>query len=493
MRSGLRLQLLALLGALMVLAFVPLFFATSAYTRLGFEKLEQKSAEALAESVAVHVGEARSRLIQSELLTLLSAQAEGGAVQALFVYDAAGALVARAGRPEFMDAFGERRPSGPRRPILRLGVNGERWQAVFVPDREGGVVALTRIGNGVDESKPLVALMGLYMVVIALLVLMVAYFALTRWIVRPILALESSAERVAHGGRSLKPIDGGPAELVRLSHSLVTMTQTLLLEEDSLRRKIQELEAATEMLRTAQSSLVRSERLATVGRLSAGLAHEIGNPISALMGFEDLLLAGGLTAEEQRDFLERMRKETSRIHRVLGDLLAYARPSPSSVVSDVEPGAPERAVADVLSLLRPQKDFAHITWSSSIAPELPRVPLSHEQLTQVLLNLVMNAVDACERRGSIAVRAERNSDGDVELVVQDDGPGIPAAVRDTLFEPFVSTKEVGKGTGLGLAVTRGLVESARGSIRLDLAHSPGARFVIVLPAAPSTSSSNVTA
>lgn len=484
MRLGLRVQLLALLGALMVLAFVPLFFATAAYTRVGFENLRREKARELALSVATHVTETRSRVSELQLIELMSAQVQGGACQALFLYSSDGALVARVGEPELMQVVEPR--------ITRHGPTGQpEWLhlprergplvGVFLESGFGGVVAVARVESSRAQSEPLIQLMGLYMVVSALLVLVIAYFALTRWIVRPISALDQAAERVALGGRTLTATKKGPAEIVRLSQSLRTMTEKLREEEDSLRRKIDEVEATTEKLRAAQSSLVRSERLATVGRLAAGLAHEIGNPISALMGFEDLLLEGGLTPEEERDFLERMRKETTRIHRVLGDLLAYARPSASVGASARHAASVESTVGDVLSLLRPQKDFREMEWTADVEPDLPRVPLGQEQLTQCLLNLVMNAVDACERRGHIRVLAARGTDGRVLLAVEDDGPGISEDVAETLFEPFVSTKEVGKGTGLGLAVTRGLIEAAGGSIHLDTSHSPGARFVVTLP------------
>ncbi|HTQ03727.1 MAG TPA: HAMP domain-containing sensor histidine kinase, partial [Polyangiaceae bacterium] len=112
--------------------------------------------------------------------------------------------------------------------------------------------------------------------------------------------------------------------------------------------------------------------------------------------------------------------------------------------------------------------------------ELPRVTLSREQLVQVLLNLVLNAADAAGPGGHIRIEALRSKDG-VELSVSDDGPGVAEIVRDRLFEPFVTTKETGKGTGLGLAVCRGLVEAAGGTIELDTSRPRGARFVVALP------------
>jgi signal transduction histidine kinase len=118
--------------------------------------------------------------------------------------------------------------------------------------------------------------------------------------------------------------------------------------------------------------------------------------------------------------------------------------------------------------------------SIDVHPDLPEVTLSREQLVQILLNLVLNGADACSKGGRITVRALREGAG-VRLTVEDTGPGVSDSVKDSLFEPFVTTKEVGKGTGLGLAVCRGLIEGGGGTIQLDRDYTEGARFVIDLP------------
>jgi len=268
---------------------------------------------------------------------------------------------------------------------------------------------------------------------------------------------------------------------------LRTMTEKLIAEESALRNQIDEVERATKRLSEAQSRLVRSERLASVGRLAAGLAHEIGNPIAALSGMQDLLLEGGLSEEEQKDFLQRMRKETDRIHRILRDLLQFARPA--AKVGDQEeaaPGSVETAIYDTAALVGPQKAMRDVELAVDVYPDLPGVVLGHEPLIQVVLNLVMNAADACGPGGRVTIRARPNDSG-VRLEVEDDGPGVDPSIRGRLFEPFATTKEVGKGTGLGLAVCRGLVEAAGGSINLDESHSDGARFVVELPSADARS------
>jgi signal transduction histidine kinase len=195
---------------------------------------------------------------------------------------------------------------------------------------------------------------------------------------------------------------------------------------------------------------------------------------------EDLLLDGELSEPEQRDFLQRMRKETERISRILRDLLQFARPSTSDSNAPSQPGDVEAAIFDTAALVAPQKAMQDLKLHLDVEPDLPRVALALEQLVQVFLNLVLNGVDACKKGGSITVRARASSG--VTIEVEDTGPGVAPEIRDRLFEPFVTTKEVGKGTGLGLAVCRGLVESVGGNIALDAEYTGGARFVVTLPA-----------
>jgi two-component system, NtrC family, sensor kinase len=130
----------------------------------------------------------------------------------------------------------------------------------------------------------------------------------------------------------------------------------------------------------------------------------------------------------------------------------------------------------VIELLRPQKRFSQIEIRTEVDADLAQVPLSHEELMQVLLNLLMNAADAMGEQGTITVAA-RQLDTETQMTVTDTGPGISEDVRSRIFEPFFSTKDVGQGTGLGLSVTRGLVEGSGGKLSLDETYGPGARFV----------------
>jgi two-component system, NtrC family, sensor kinase len=180
-----------------------------------------------------------------------------------------------------------------------------------------------------------------------------------------------------------------------------------------------------------------------------------------------------------------MKRETERIHRVLRDMLDFARPSSRAPGASSEPepaGAVSDAVSDVLALLAPQKSFRGVDLRADVAADLPRVALSRPRLVQVLLNLLLNAASAVPPQGGrVELRAQRRGDDRVRVEVEDNGPGIAPEIQGRLFEPFATTKDVGEGTGLGLAVCRGLVEAAGGTLLAEGGSGGGAKFVMELP------------
>jgi two-component system, NtrC family, sensor kinase len=369
-----------------------------------------------------------------------------------------------------------------------LRVSERRLWAMAVPIERGTALLGVDAERSSVRGRSLIGMFGLYAFLIAVSLLTLAYFVLTRLIVRPLEALSQAAENVTLGTRRLSVPVSGARELGELGVSLERMTDTLLAEERSLRAKIAEVERGKAELASAQTELVRSERLASVGRLAAGLAHEIGNPIAAMMGLVDLLLDGELEPHEQRDFLERMRAETERVHRTLKDLLAFARPTTEAGRALAPSGDVEAAIHDTAALVVHQASMRDIELSIDVYPGLPKVTLADERLSQVLLNLILNAGDAVQGQAGARISVvARASDGGVAIHVEDNGPGVPADVAGHIFEPFFTTKEVGKGTGLGLSVCQGLLGVAGGSLQLDPEFGSGARFVVRLPAADSCS------
>jgi two-component system, NtrC family, sensor kinase len=467
-RLGLRPQLLLLVTVLLGLTFAPLLWTATVITRVSMARAQAEEARGIGRTVGhvmAHSSASLSNAFVSPIVGLERQSASGG-------------LVERLGIPSPEPISTKSWES------CRRTQQGHQELLWCETRHEDTVVRVATVLRDVShEGQSLFQLLGLYVTLLAVVLMLAIYFAITALIVRPLDALRDAARRVAGGGRQFSVPRMSATELVSLGESVQVMTTRLLQEEEELRHRIDEVHQATEGLRQAQDRLVRSERLASVGRLAAGLAHEIGNPIAALIGFEEMLIQGGLSPEETSDFLLRMRRETERIHRILRDLLDFARPSsPTSPDGCASFGDVAQAITETCSLVSPQKSWKGVTLQTLVESNLPLVRLEREKLVQLLLNLLMNAADATGPEGQVVLSAERVEQG-VRLTVTDNGPGVAAEVRSRLFEPFVSTKDVGQGTGLGLAVCRGLVEGAGGNIWLDETFAEGARFVCELPLA----------
>ncbi|MEM6787277.1 MAG: ATP-binding protein [Myxococcota bacterium] len=476
MRLGIRAQILLAITAVLVLALAPLFLAIANLARASLTQSWQRQARSLGRAVTGHVHEARGHRAPEALPPLLEAQL-GEGVAAIGVYDRRGRLQQQATETSVPTALPD--VVAPDRGSMVAPDEGALL--VITPGAQGPVAALLYLDPDRVPVGPLVRLTAFYIGLLGLTLLVFAYFALTRIVVAPVVRLQVAAGRVASGARTLSVPRTGGRELVDLAESLRAMTDALRAEEENLKRKVEELERSEAALRRAQNTVVRTERLASVGRLAAGLAHEIGNPIAAILSFQELLLDGDLDPEP-REFVVRMKRETERVHRVLRDLLDFARPT----IRNEE--APRSAsVADVVdvvvALVRPQRALDDVVLSVAVEAHLPAVAMHPDRLEQVLLNLVLNAADVVPRPGGrIAIDARSAPQGGVRLSVEDDGGGVDPEVRDRIFEPFVTTKDVGQGTGLGLAVCRGLVEAVNGTI--DIEDGPeGARFVVTLPGA----------
>jgi len=479
---GLRLQLLLLLGGLLGLSFLLLHLALATFTKVTLRRLDESQAQALARVLSAYVEEAERRLSLEELMAnlqrnaaasgLVAARASGTDLAAPVQFGEASALSALAAAPQ----------SAATHPQL-LRVSEQTLLSVDVPRAGGSLRLAIHAEPSSARGATLIRSFRLYATLIAGSLLTLAYFALTRLIVRPLDDLSEAAQGVTLGSRQLLVPVTRVRELRELGASLKRMTESLLAKEDSLQREVERVASTTEELGKAQRELVRSERLASVGRLAAGLAHEIGNPIAALIGLQDLLLDGQLEPDEQRDFIKRMRSETERVNRTLRDLLQFARPARETAAPS-PPGDVETAIHDTAALMMHQATLRDVELCIDVHPGLPRVTLGSEQLIQVVLNLILNAADALHGRAAARVSVLASArEGSVQIAVEDNGEGVPSEIADHIFEPFFTTKEVGKGTGLGLSVCQSLLAAAGGSLSLDATYTAGARFLVQLPVA----------
>jgi len=253
-------------------------------------------------------------------------------------------------------------------------------------------------------------------------------------------------------------------------------------ERRQLAAKVRELTVANRALAEARESLLRSEKLATVGRLAAGLAHEVGNPLGLVAGYVELARAR-LPADPHPDLVDslgRIAAAADRIDRTVRDLLDFARPA-APHLSPVDLAA---AVDAALRLARVHARLKHVEIDLDFPQCHPRVQADEHHLGQVLLNLLLNAGDAMRGAGKVRVSA-RMEGAAVSLLVEDGGPGILPADLPRVFDPFFTTKDPGEGTGLGLAISHRIMESFGGEIAARNGEGGGAVFELRFRAARS--------
>jgi len=219
--------------------------------------------------------------------------------------------------------------------------------------------------------------------------------------------------------------------------------------------------------------IVRSEKMAVVGNLAAGLAHEIGTPLNVISATAEYLMLDAPDAH-QRQELKGIVAETDRISRLVKDLLSFARGERHGLVP-VDVG---ESIQRVLSLLRIPLEKKEVVLELAVLPALPSVQMDPDGMHQLLLNLLLNALEAVSRGGRVGIRAEQEG-GNVVIRVDDDGPGVPTELVERVFDPFVTTRA--DGTGLGLAVCARVVSDHGGDIRVSRGPMGGARFEIQLP------------
>lgn len=334
-----------------------------------------------------------------------------------------------------------------------------------------------------------------------------------RLVLRPLEQTVAAAEAIARGQYDRRVPEGRTREMARLSRSLNRLTDELLHNQERLAENIRSLDETNRILNETQRELIQVEKMASIGRLAAGIAHEIGNPLGALIGYASVLRRRGADAA----LLDGIEREARRIDQIVRGLLDYARPgtAPREIV-DVN-----ASLRRVLNLLRTQGRLAGVEVTLDLQENVPGIEANPHRLDQVFLNLLTNADAAMEGEGRLTIhsRAEiyhpdrplpvRRADDPpgidyshlrrlrhgaihdprslgpdvpvVRVVIADSGPGIPKEHLDTVFDPFFTTKAPGEGTGLGLAIVAGTVAELGGRVEVTSVPGDGATFHLIFP------------
>jgi len=347
-------------------------------------------------------------------------------------------------------------------------------------------------------------------------------FLLSRVLVKPIKDLVRLTQKISGGDFRQKIEVTAINEIGQLIGSFNRMVERLKENQESLENYLESLESTNKQLKQAQEELIRTEKLASIGRFAAGVAHEVGNPLGAILGYASILQKEGMDHEESKDYLKRIEKEIDRISRIVRELLDFARPSKFEI-KEVEVN---KVIESALSLLSYQKNFKNIETQLDLQSDLPMIQGDDSQLSQVFINIILNAIDAMPNGGTLTIQTgthvvenldvdrlqgiytrrrksdpmesdysrmrksdplaallKKFSEGDrlVKIRISDTGVGIKKEDLENIFDPFFTTKAPDKGTGLGLSISLRIVESLGGEIRVESEVGKGSTFEVYFP------------
>ncbi|MFI5089852.1 MAG: sensor histidine kinase [Terriglobales bacterium] len=347
-------------------------------------------------------------------------------------------------------------------------------------------VSLARADADLKESS---VRMLAYTLFAVLLIAVVSGIFVWRVVHIPVKKLTAGTNRLARGELGYQLNIVSRDELGELALSFNQMSRQLREAREEADDWAQTLEARVEdktrELKHAHQAVMQSEKMASIGKLAATVAHEINNPLAGILTYAKLLRKwldrDGWSAErrdEVRGSLELIECESRRCGEIVRNLLTFSRSSPMNLQwVDLN-----QVIDRCVRLVQHQTELNNVQLQPQMAEELPQVQCDAAQIEQLLLALIMNAVDALPHGGNLWVRSRMVPEiGAVQLEVQDDGVGIPESILPNLFEPFFTTKEKGHGVGLGLAISKGIVERHRGRIDVDSKPGQGTRFTITLP------------
>ena len=354
--------------------------------------------------------------------------------------------------------------------------------------RNGAVVAKAGLAISLDaENERLRRSRQLFLAYFAIdfiLLLGVGALILSRIVVRPVSRLLAATEKIISGHYGQRVSVTGSSELARLAESFNKMSETLLLKDQQVTAHVSALEQANIDLRQAREEALRSEKMASIGLLAAGMAHEIGTPLASIMGYAELLSGEQPDFADMQDYSRRITDDCSRIDRIVRGLLDYSRPRTSAV----EPVDVRQVVIDTIELLSQQGAFKHIKVATVFDETATLALTDSHQLQQVLINLMLNSRDALPDDGKLTIRVKSDNStlpgqqaGCVRIDVLDTGSGIREDHLKNIFDPFFTTKAPGKGTGLGLAISARIIEGFGGRISVKSTVGKGSCFTLWLP------------
>ncbi len=354
-------------------------------------------------------------------------------------------------------------------------------------NHEGRIIGMLYVGlleKAYSSSRDRVILSFFGLATVGFIFIIGVTYYEIRKITLPLAKMVAATQSIAAGRFDQEVHSNSQGEIDRLADSFNTMLQSLRQMKADLEEWARTLEEKvkqrTEELVAMQARVAQSERLASLGLLAAGVAHEINNPLGGILSLTALSLEDMKPDDANRENLEEVVKQTQRCRDIVRGLLEFSRRSEVNT----EPADLNKILQDTLSLLERQAQFFNIAVVKNWDRQLPPVMADKSQLQQVFMNILMNAVQAMQEKGTITVTTRHNTPANsVELLISDTGCGIPPGRVDQIFDPFFTTKADGQGTGLGLSIAYGIISAHRGSISVESEIGKGSTFIIRLPVA----------
>ncbi|MCI5124746.1 MAG: HAMP domain-containing protein, partial [Candidatus Electrothrix sp. AR5] len=369
--------------------------------------------------------------------------------------------------------------------------------------KQGEVVGAISVVRSLDslsqtlwESEKMVLV---YLLINLLVLGAIGFFRVAGLVIRPVERLVALANQYSNHDLFRFVTEDSGGEFGKLSNSLNSMLVRIDEDRQTLQHTVAALEVANKALKNQRKEMVHAEKLASVGRMAAGLAHEIGNPLSVVQGYIGILLGAKGQSEQHKDFLRRSELEVQRIDKLIRQLLDFSRTAKGSPKVFSLHGL----LRSVVEMVKVQTVFRDIVLDADFAAEEDEVYADCEQMRQVFVNCLLNSADAINmaaeqdklhrKEGRVSVTTAlqgllpndqdqgKEGGGQLLICISDNGIGIVEEYLPVVFDPFYTSKEPGKGTGLGLSVSRSLIETAGGTMELKSEVGQGSSMLITLP------------
>lgn len=380
--------------------------------------------------------------------------------------------------------------SGPNIPFF---TNSYRYMAIAGPihsdsgERTGSLVAVWDFDVVYSGFARIERLLFVYVIINTLVLVLVGVYQIGNITAKPMKKILRRTESAFHDDLTLMRKKDEGSDLDQLSASVGMLVDNLESSRKHLEKTVSELETANSNMEKMQKEIVRAEKMASIGRLSAGIAHEIGNPVGIISGYLEMLKADDIDPDDRMDFAERASSELKRIDSIIRELLDYARPS-DRIKCSVHV---HQLVSDMVKAYDGSRALGKIRMRTLLDAANDLVMANPDQLRQVFMNLAINASDAISESknrngGVLAIETFNSMMPDCKtpclvIAFRDNGCGLKPGDIENVFDPFFTTKPSGKGTGLGLSVSLMMIEEAGGTIRAFSENDSGSEFRVLIP------------